>query len=60
MIQILGQAVDKAAGDVQPTTSKAGVRGQAEIKLRARVRVLLFCVIVDKMKDRRPAFDDGR
>lgn len=44
MIQILGQAVDKAAGDVQPTTSKAGVRARAEIKLRARVRVPLFCV----------------
>jgi hypothetical protein len=38
---------------------KAGVRGRAEIELRARVRVLLFCVFVDKM-ERRTAFDDGR
>lgn len=58
MIQSLGQKVDKAAGDAQPTTLEAGVRGRAEIKLRARVRVrvLLFCVFVDKRKGQEDSF----
>jgi hypothetical protein len=36
-------------------TLKAGVRGRAEIKMRARVRVPLFCVFVDEKENGRDA-----
>jgi hypothetical protein len=36
-------------------TLKAGVRGRAEIEMRARVRVPLFCVFVDKKNHGRDA-----